>query len=339
VPVPTIPEANVAYPGPTAKQSVAPAPTTTASGAVTETSATGQASTAGSTSGVLSVGATTGSTTLTATGGGHAVTAVADAYDAGFSVAGVLDVSGVRGHAEISATAGGTRTSTATLTIGSITVAGQQVTIDNTGLHAVGQTTSLGPTLAQLTATANSTLKAAGVSVSLAQPIHTVGTTALGSNAAADSGGLSITVTTPDETSTLPLGVSSALVATFTLGRVQLTEADQPSVDTGTPITGSNAVTTSGTPSIPGTPAIPAVPGQVVTIGGGGSTTTTTAGTPPTTPVAQTLRIAGRKISTRAAIAALGGWQALTLGLATFAVLALRNRPEDEEELLCPCPT
>jgi hypothetical protein len=47
--------------------------------------------------------------------------------------------------------------------------------------------------------------------------------------------------------------------------------------------------------------------------------------------------VAGHRISSVAALAALGGWQALTLGAATFAVLALR-RPDSDEEHLCPCP-
>jgi hypothetical protein len=55
--------------------------------------------------------------------------------------------------------------------------------------------------------------------------------------------------------------------------------------------------------------------------------------------------VAGHTLSSAAALAALGGWQALTLGAATFAVLALRQ-PVDaaglaggpDEEHLCPCP-
>jgi hypothetical protein len=57
----------------------------------------------------------------------------------------------------------------------------------------------------------------------------------------------------------------------------------------------------------------------------------------PSVAGSRVLSIAGHRVSGPVAIAALGGWQALTLGAATFALLALR-RPELQEEHLCPCP-
>jgi hypothetical protein len=195
----------------------------------------------------------------------------------------------------------------------------------------------LGPSLAQLSAAANSALTAAGISVSLAAPIHSVTTTALGGHATADSGGLQVIIKTAEVgNATVP-----ANTAIVTLGRVQLSESDAAAVDAGTPFVPSNpgAVVPGGTTGVPGTAGIPGTPGQTVTVGGvAGALPPTVAGAAPAAGGAtRSLRIAGRRISGPAAIAALGGWQALTLGAATFALLALR-RPELEEEHLCPCP-
>jgi hypothetical protein len=336
VPVPPVPQALAAYPGTTSTSTVSPVPGTTATATVTATSATGRAQSAGGEGGVATLGTTTASSTLTATGGGSAVTALADSFASGLDVSGVLTVKGVRGHAEIRVAAGGKRTVGATTAVSSITVAGQAVEIDDTGVHAVGTTVPLGPSLAQLSAAANSVLSAAGISLALADPIHTTTTTPLGSHATADSGGLQVTIKTAEVGSaTVP-----ANTAIVTLGRVVLTESDAPSVDEGTPfVPGDPGVSPpGGSTGVPGTAGIPGSPGQTVTIGGvPGAQAPTLAGAPPTIAPARFLSVAGHRISGPAAIAALGGWQALTLGSATFALLALR-RPELEEEHLCPCP-
>jgi hypothetical protein len=333
-----VPEADAAYPGTTPSASTAPTPASTASAKVTQTTAVGAASTAGVSTTVATLGATTASTSLAATGSGHAVTASADAYVAGLDVAGVLDVQSVAGHAAVTSTAGGARTAVATLTVGSITVAGQAVAVDDTGLHAVGATLPLGPTLAQLTTAANATLAKAGISLSLAQPIHTTGVNSLGGMAAADSGGLSITVNTPVIGSdTIP-----ANTFTFTLGRVQVTESDTPAFATAPVTVAQPGAVVPATPPIPGTPAVPASPGRVVTVSGGTAPTSGTSANSGAAPAAgaQTeLVLAGRQVTPRTAIAALGGWEALTLGAATFAVVGLRGAGDDEEEHLCPCPT
>lgn len=334
VPVPPVPQAQAGFPGKTTTSTVSPAPGTTATATVTSASAVGSAQSAGGNGGAASLGSTTAAAALRVSGEGHAVTAVADSFASGFDVAGVLVVRGVRGHAEIAATAGGRHTATATTTVGSMTVAGQAVVVDDTGLHAVGMMVPLGPTLAQLTAAANSALSASGIAVSLAAPIHTVNGSPLGGHATADSGGLQVTIRTAE--------VGTATVtpntATVTLGRVQLSESDAPSVDAGTPFVpgGPGVSVPGGTTGVPGTAGIPGSPGQTVTVGG-------TPGVPPPTVLGpplsarRFLSVAGHRISGPAAIAALGGWQALTLGSATFALLAL-HRPELEEEHLCPCP-
>jgi hypothetical protein len=121
---------------------------------------------------------------------------------------------------------------------------------------------------------------------------------------------------------------------------VQLSESDAPAVDAGTPFVPSDpGVSAPGSATgVPGTAGIPGSPGQTVTVGGApGALPPTVAGAPPSVAASRGLTIAGHRISGPAAIAALGGWQALTLGSATFALLALR-RPELEEEHLCPCP-
>jgi hypothetical protein len=332
-PVPPVPQAQAGFPGKTTTSTVSPAPGTTATATVTSASAVGSAQSAGGEGGAATLGATTASTGLVATGAGHAVSAVADAFASGFDVAGVLVVRGVRGHAQIAVTAGGKRTATATTTVASMTVLGQAVTVDDSGLHASGTTVPLGPTLQQLTAAANSALSAAGISVSLAAPIHSVAI----SHATADSGGLQVTIKTAEVgTATVP-----ANVATVTLGRVQLSESDAPSTDAGTPFlpTDPGVSGPTGTTGVPGTTGIPGGAGQTVTIGGvpAALPPAVAGGPPPAIAQSRALRIAGHRISGPAALAALGGWQALTLGGATFALLALR-RPELEEEHLCPCP-
>jgi hypothetical protein len=337
-PVPPVPQAQAGFPGKTTTSTVSPAPGTTATATVTSASAAGSAQSAGGEGGAASLGATTASTGLVANGAGHAVAAVADAFASGFDVAGLLVVKGVRGHAEIAVTAGGKRTAAATTTVGSMTVLGQAVTVDDTGLHASGATVPLGPTLQQLTAAANSALSAAGISVSLAAPIHSVASSVSGGHATADSGGLQVTINTAEVgTATVP-----ANIATVTLGRVQLSESDAPTVDAGTPFLPIDPGVSGpgGTTGVPGTAGIPGGPGQTVTIGGvPAALPPAVAGAlPPAIAPSRALRIAGHRLSGPAAIAALGGWQALTLGGATFALLALR-RPELEEEHLCPCPT
>jgi hypothetical protein len=336
VPAPPVPQAQAGYPGKTATSTVSPAPGTTATATVTSTSATGSAQSAGGDGGAATLGATTASSTLTSTGGGTVVTSLADSFASGFGAAGVLAVKGVRGHAEIRVAAGGKRTVRATTLIEGITVAGQAVEIDDTGLHAIGMTVPLGPTLAQLTAAANSALSAAGVSVSLAAPIHTTVTTPQGSHATADSGGLQVTIKTAEVgNATVP-----ANTAIVTLGRVVLTESDAPSVDSGTPFVPSEPDTAipNGTAGVPGTAGIPGTSGQTITVGGvSPGQSPTVAGSVPSVAGSRVLSIAGHRVSGPVAIAALGGWQALTLGDATFALLALR-RPELQEEHLCPCP-
>ncbi len=328
LPVPVdVPQAQASYPGDTPSSSVEPAPGSSASAAVTRTSAKGQAvSTGGSQAGFV-LGSTTSSASLVATG--SSVMSEADAFASGLDVAGVLVIRGVRGHATLSASASGPHTATATTVVGSVSVAGQLVSVDDTGVHAIGTTQPLGPTLAQLTAAANSTLAAGGISLSLLAPIHTVSTDDAGSHALADSGGLAVTVTTP-------AGAAPANVVTVTLGRVVLSEVDTPALVTA-PVLDVPGPPVVGVPEVPGRPGIPGTPGQVVpgspVVGGPPAI----APVPVVAPVAKSLVVAGHRVSAAVALAALGGWEALTLGSATFAVIALR-RPEDEEDLLCPCP-
>lgn len=331
-----VPEAQAAFPGKTSDSTVTPAPGTTASATATPATAVGSAETAGAAVAAVALGATTASASLGSVGAGHEVSAVADGFASGFEAAGVLVIRGVRGHAAIAATAGGTRTSIATLTVGSISVSGQAVAVDDSGLHAVGTMVPFGPTLAQLTKTANSALASAGISISLAAPIHTVTTTDLGSHCVADSGGLQITVTTREVGSaTVP-----ANTAVVTLGRVQLSESDASSIDLGATLLpgGAGLAGLVGSTGQAGTPGIAGTTGQLLTVGGMlRGQAPSLAGTAPAVAGSSGITIAGHHLTAAAAVAALGGWEALTLGSATFAVLALR-RPELEEELLCPCP-
>jgi hypothetical protein len=337
-PVP-VPEAQAAYPGPKGSDSVTPTPASAASAKVTASSALGTAETAGGASGGLSLGATSASASLSSTGDGGVVAGTADAHASGLDIAGVFVVHDVRGHAEIRATAGGKTTATASLVVGSASVAGQEVVIDDTGIHAVGTTVPLGPTLAQLTAAANGALAAAGISVSVAAPTHSTSTTEFGGHAAADSGGLRVTISTPD----VGGGTVPANHATLTLGRVQLSESDA-ATGPGAAAPPPDSAPIAQTPAGAGVPGAPGVPGRVVTVPGSpGGISPAVAGAAPAGRTA--LVVAGHRVTSAAALAALGGWQALTLGAATFAVLALR-RPVGgvglaagpDEEHLCPCP-
>jgi hypothetical protein len=324
----SVPQAQATYPGPTSTASVAPAPTTTASASVGDGSATGAAESAGGAAALASLGSTTASTKLAVGGGGQVVTATGDVYAAGFEIAGVLVVRDVRGHAQVRAVAGGRTTADATTEVGAITIAGQRVVVDEGGLHAVGSTAPFGPTLPQLTAAASSALASAGISMSLATPIHDTSTTEFGGHAAADSGGLRITITTPSAG-----GVVPANRVTITLGRVQLTESDAPAAAATAAPTGG-----AGTEQSPqaGRPGAPGVTAGVMTDTGLGGLLPPAAASAPGRAEASTVVLAGRRIAPAVALAALGGWQALTLACATFALLALRREAEDPA--LCPCP-
>ena len=315
-----VPDAEAAYPG-DGKASLTTVPGQTAgpltigggaaSAEATASSAKGSAT--GSASSLTGVVQTEGSTSEismavlpdTAKAVASATTRVSRVL-----VAGVLELRDVVATASLTAD-GDQHEAVAGLTIGGAFVNGQAITIDQDGVRAAGTVLVPGQTVAGATDQVNAVLQNAGVQVHATGSVRS--TTAR--SAAADSGGVVITVATSD----LPGGVA-ANALTVTVGGVSLTESDSlllPPVDipvaTGpvsAPVTGSPAITSTTT--VPGTPG---TPGSVV------------AGPPPTVAIAPAaFTLAGRSLSAAAALAAFAVWQFLSLGTATLYALVERRR-------------
>jgi hypothetical protein len=168
-----------------------------------------------------------------------------------------------------------------------------------------------GKTIAEATAQANAVLKNAGVEVHATEAVHTATTR----SAAADTGGVVITVASPD----LPGGVAANRL-TVVVGGVSLTETDAPAVPVlALPaITGPAAAPAAGAPAVTTTTIVPGTPGS------------TAAGPGPTVAAprvtAAGFTVAGRRLSATAALAAFAMWQFLTLGTATLYALVERRR-------------
>lgn len=260
--------------------------------------------------GVVTVDASTSSVTLKAdvgTASGVARTAVGRV-----SVGGVLELRDVVANATVTAT-GDVHRAEAHLSIGSISVAGQEVGLTDQGVVAAGTTVVPGTTLQQATDAANAALSAAGIAVAITDATRHVGPR----EAAADTGGVRITLTTAD----LPGGVAGNRLV-LVVGGVSLTENDtlaSPAADgdTGGQAPGSGTAEPPGSttvviPGIPGTPGVPA-----------GELPPVVAAT-PTVPVRY--EVVGQRLSGTAALAAFGVWQFLTLGSVSLYSLVDRRR-------------
>jgi hypothetical protein len=272
----------------------------------------------------------------TATG---AATAVTGAYDAGSSTsaarlhvdpakgvvtatartnvkrivfAGVLELRDVVASASIT-TAGDKHVSLATLTVGGASVSGQQVAIDENGVHAVGTPLVPGQTIQDATKQANAVLSGAGVTVHATEAVRTT----TSRSAAADTGGLVVTLATPD----LPGGVAANHLQVV-VGGVSLTETDAPPVALGLPL--DTPPLSSGpldTPPVTTTTVIPGTQGTGTALGPAQAPTVA----PATAPAS--FLVAGRRLSAAATLAAFAVWQFLTLGTATlYAVVDRRRR-------------
>ena len=223
---------------------------------------------------------------------------------------GVLTLANIEAQVRVT-TNGATHAATQSLTIGGATVAGQGVVVGNDGVTAVGTPLLPGQTLADATQQANSALAQAGIEV------HTVGGSARHDDhsAGADTGGVLITVKTPD----LPVGGVAGNTLTLLVGQASLTELDAPAVVLPpeclcAPPVATQQPPTSTTTFVPGTPGTPALPG-------------TSAAAPtvaPTQPVAYV--VVGRRFSARTALLAFAVWQLLTLGIPTLYALVERRR-------------
>jgi hypothetical protein len=261
--------------------------------------------------GVFVAGGSTSSVELKVSAETGVVTQRATASVASLDVlAGLLSLTDVQARATIT-TSGAKHTADQSLTIGGASVAGQAVEIGNDGVTAVGTPLLPGQTLADATAQASAALAQAGVS------IHTVGGSAKHDDhsAGADTGGVLITVKTPD----LPVGGLAGNTLTLLVGQASLTELDAaavvlpPECICAPPLATGQPPTTTTT-FVPGTPGTPALPG----------TTVTAPTVLPTQPVAYV--VGGRRFSARTALLAFAVWQLLTLGIPTLYALVERRR-------------
>jgi hypothetical protein len=228
---------------------------------------------------------------------------------ASLDVGGVLELSDVVGTVDITAS-GDTHTARQTLTVGGATVAGQAVAIGNEGVIAVGTTLLPGQTLAGATDQANAVLAQAGIEV------RAVGGIARhdARSATADTGGVLITLTTPD----LPVGGVAGNTLTLRLGHASLTELDTLKVDVpaeclcAPPVAQQpRSTTTTYVPGTPGTTALPGTTGISPTVA-------------PAAPASYVL--VGRRFTAQAALLAFAVWQILTLGIPTMYALVERRR-------------
>jgi hypothetical protein len=224
------------------------------------------------------------------------------------SVAGALTIHDIRGSAAIHVK-DGQRMAEAGVTIGSASAGGIPVTIDDSGVHAVSQSLPFG-TVQQATDQANQQLTGAGIQIHTVGAIHTVSPT----GAFADSGGVAITITTPN----LPVPGNTM---TLYVGRVVETESDGPAAPALTlppPVAPIPPSTT--TVDIP---AVPGVPG-----------TAATTAAPSTEPASSVLVIGGFPLTAAQALLAFGIWQLLTMSPPTLTTLVRRRRRArlDEEE-------
>lgn len=321
----TVPDAESAYPGrgsastsyadPAAAGPLTVTPGTASSAATPERA---QAATTGS---ALAVAGAGEASRLAATSVLTGDAAKGQGEATGTSRIGTLDVAGVLVLHDVVGTARvvvteGRPVATSSLTIGSAAVAGVPVTVDQDGVHVAGQGTGLGQ-LYDAQQQVDDALAASGISARLVGVTHSVE----GRSGYADTGGLLVTLRTPD----LPGGVA-ANALTLTVSKVSVT---------GT----STAALPEVVEDLDPTVAVP--PGTTTT-----TTTTVTPGTGPL-PSTQTgsvpapalagnqgkVVVAGRTVPAVAALAAFGVWQLLTLSTTTLYAFVDRRRRLEEEQV------
>ena len=315
-----VPDAEAAYPGDgkaslTTVPSQSAGPLTTGGGAAaaeaTERTAKGSATgTASAITGVLQTEGSVSEVSMqvlpdTAKAVSSATTRVSRVL-----VAGVLELRDVVATASLTAD-GDRHEAAAGLTVGGAFVGGQAVTIDEDGVRAAGTLLVPGQTITGATDQINAVLTGAGVEVHATEVVRST----TSRSAAADSGGVVITVVTGD----LPGGVA-ANTLTVTVGGVSLTETDTLSVPPlDLPVaTGPVTAPVTGAPGITSTVTVPGTPGSPGSVAAGPAPTIAIA------PAAFT--VAGRAVSAAAALAAFAVWQFLSLGTATLYALVERRR-------------
>lgn len=247
------------------------------------------------------------------------------------SVSGRVTVLGQIGFGSVTGTATvalseGDRTAEAATSVASTTIAGVPVTVGSDGVAVDGTELLPGQTFPELNAQLNALLEQAGVTLQPLEPIEESGD----GFAQADSGGIRVTVATAPN----PQVPGNDL--TLILGQASVSLSDEPPFASVDPITGSDgdAPTGSGgltTPSGSGSGGLgfgsTTVPAAGVSTPGGGADAPEVA--PPELRAdedPEMVRVAGRRMSRRTALAAFGGWQLLSLSICTLAALTMRRR-------------
>jgi hypothetical protein len=246
-------DAPAAGSGGTTTSTTAPAVTipdvTSLTGALTSllggsTGTTGNGNPLAATSSLMGIGFSSGTSTSGATGGN--ATATATATDSGISIlGGLINIGGVTSTA--TATSDGTTgTVTGSTVLTNVTVAGEAVTIDGSGIHAAGSSTPAVPI-----SSLNTLLSQLGISFSLTNPVDTL----KGASASRTLDGLTISfdLTTLDAaadtlsatlpasvTSQLPVAVPDKQIFTLDLGAVTVSSAAAPGFDSSSGSTGSS---------------------------------------------------------------------------------------------------
>jgi hypothetical protein len=309
-----VPDAEASNPGPPAADLALVKETTAGPLVVSGGSATARAATttASGTStgaslaltGVLVVDGSTSAVTLSGDKAKGTAAATARTAIGRVTVAGVLELRNVVATASVLGTATDHKAE-AHLSIGTLSVAGQEVGLTDDGLVVAKTPLLPGTTIGQATDAANSALSAAGVTLSITAATRHTGPR----EASSDTGGVKITVATPD----LPGGVAANRLEVV-LGSASLTETDVlagPTVDEdeGAPgeSPGTSQPPTTTTTVIPGTPG---TPGELA----------------PAIAPAASYQVLGRRFGATAALAAFGVWQFLTLGSVTLYSLVDRRR-------------
>ena len=318
-----VPDAEAQYPG-TGKGSLETVPATSnpplstgggsATAQATEFLAEGTATGAAmAVSGAYDSGSSTSAARLHVDPVKGVVTATARTAVKRIVFAGVLEVRDVVASASVT-TAGDKHVSLASLTVGGASVSGQEVAIDESGVHAVGTPLVPGQTIQDATKQANAALSGAGITVHGTEAVRTTTTR----SAAADTGGLVVTLASPE----LPGGVAANRLEVV-VGGVSLTETDEPPVALGLPL--DTPPISSGPLDTPPVTTTTVIPGTLGTAGGldtGGQAPTVAPATAPAS-----FLVAGRRLSVAATLAAFAVWQFLTLGTATlYAVVDRRRR-------------
>lgn len=235
-------------------------------------------------------------------------------------VAGVLELRDVVTTATLTSD-GDTHVTEASVTVGAAAVAGMPVGLTDEGVEVLGAPVLPGQTVRDQTAQANAALEQAGVQVRLVEAVRRSDAR----SASVDTGGVAVTVTSPDLPGGLPGNRLEVLV-----GGVQLTENDErasaaaPAPPVAVPSAPAVPPPAPAGVDVPGTPGVAAVPGTepLPALPGGPAL----AAAPPSAQAGPAVLVAGRRVSAVVALAGFAAWQFLALSTATLYAFVERRR-------------